>query len=190
MLIPAEDRQKNGEDIIGKLIKSLRGTQDASRIWQLDFVKLVCGELGGFRRGKHSSTLFHNAKLDVRIAVHGDDFVCLSDEDELNHIDSLLKSNYTAEYMVTPGFGDSDAKRFLLSNRVFRVGTYLARQCFGDCFDLRRVPLIIKESGCNLGTKACAPTTRDIARQGVCAGRENKSNSGGGRCNTIQICLR
>ena len=42
--LPAEDRQKYGEDKVGRLIKSMFGTQDASHIWQLDHVNLICGE--------------------------------------------------------------------------------------------------------------------------------------------------
>ena len=79
--LPAEDRQKYGEDKVGRLVKSMYGTQDASHIWQLDYVNLICGELGGIRRGKHSAALFHNPNQDVRMAVHGDDFVCLLDDD-------------------------------------------------------------------------------------------------------------
>ena len=41
-------------------------------------------ELGGFRRGTRSAALFQKAKLDVRMAVHGYDFACLSDEDGPN----------------------------------------------------------------------------------------------------------
>ena len=73
--LPGEDRQKYGEDKLGILIKSMYGTQDASHILQLDHVNLICGESGGFRRGKHSVALFHNPNHDVRMAVHGDDFV-------------------------------------------------------------------------------------------------------------------
>ena len=51
------------------------GTRDASHIGQLDHVNLICGELGGFRRGKYSAALSHNPKQNVRMAVHGDDFV-------------------------------------------------------------------------------------------------------------------
>ena len=82
-----------------KLIKSMYGTQDASHIWQLYYVNLICGELGGFRRGKHSTASSHKPNQGVRTAVHGDDFVCLSDDDELKHIDSLLKSKYTVKDM-------------------------------------------------------------------------------------------
>ena len=73
--VPAEDRQKYGEDKVGRLIQNMYGTQDASHIWQLDYVTLIGGELGGCRRGKHSAALFHDSSEDVRMAVHGDDFV-------------------------------------------------------------------------------------------------------------------
>ena len=119
--LPAEERQKYGEDNIGRLIKSMYGTHDASHIWQLH-VNLICGEIGGFRRGKHSAALFHNPNHDVRMAVHGDDFVCLSDDDGLEHIDSLLRSKYSAKNMGTLGIEDSDVKSLLLLNRVFTVG--------------------------------------------------------------------
>ena len=55
--------------------------------------------------------------------MHGDDFVCLSDDEGLKHIDKPLTSKYTAKDMGTHGFEDSDAKSLLLLNRVFRVGT-------------------------------------------------------------------
>ena len=80
-------------------------------------MNLIGGELGGFRRGQHSAVLFHNSNQDVRMAVHGDDFVCLLDDD-----DSLLKSKYTAKDIGTLEFEDSDVKSFLLLDRVFRVG--------------------------------------------------------------------
>ena len=72
--LPEEDRQKYGEDRVGRLVRSMHGTQDASHIWQFDYVNLICGEFGGFRRGKHSAAWFHNPNQDVRVAVHGDDF--------------------------------------------------------------------------------------------------------------------
>ena len=59
------------------------GTQDASHFWQLSNVTLVGGVLGGFPRGEHSAALFHNPNEDVKMAVHGDGFVCLSDDNVL-----------------------------------------------------------------------------------------------------------
>ena len=96
------------------------GTQDASHIWQLDYVNLICGDLGGFRRGKHSAALFRDPNQDVRMQCTATT-VCLSEDDGLKHIDSLLKSKYTAKDMGTLGFEDSDVKSLLLLNLVFRV---------------------------------------------------------------------
>ena len=52
-----------------RLIKNMCGTQDASHIWQLDYVNLICGEAGGFRRGKHSAALFHNPNQDENFSA-------------------------------------------------------------------------------------------------------------------------
>ena len=85
--LSAEDRQK-----YDPCVKSMYGTQDASHIWQFGCVNRICGELGSFRRGKHSTSLSHNPNQDVRMAVHGDNFECLLDDDGLKQIDTLLKS--------------------------------------------------------------------------------------------------
>ena len=108
--------------------------------------------------------MFHNAVQDVRMAVHGDDFVCLSDDDGLKHIDSLLKSKYTAKDMGTLGFEDSDVKSLLLLNRVFRVGVDQIGQYLDIEIDLRHAPLIIDEPRCNTNTKAVS-TPRETTRQ-------------------------
>ena len=73
------------------MIKSMYGTQDVSHIWPLDYVTLICGVLGVFRRDKHSAALFHNPNEDVRIAVHGDDlvFVCQT------KTDSIMSTNFS-----------------------------------------------------------------------------------------------
>ena len=91
--------------------------------------------------------------------MHGDDFVCLSDDDGLKHIDSLPKSNCTAKDMGTLGFEDSDVKSLLLLNRAFRVGVDQTGQYLDIEPDLRHPPLIINESGCNTNT------TRETTRQ-------------------------
>ena len=66
------------------------GTQDASHIWQLGCANRVCGESGSFRRGKHSAALFHNPDQYVKMAMDGDNFQCLLDDDGLKDIDTLL----------------------------------------------------------------------------------------------------
>ena len=115
------------------------GTQDAVHIWQLDYVNLICGELGGFQRGKHSAPLFHNSNEDVMMAVHGSESVCLSGGGGLKHFDKLLKSKYTAKDMGILGLEDSDVKSVLLWKPVFRVGTVQIGQFLDIELDLRHV---------------------------------------------------
>ena len=136
-------------------------------------MNLICGELGGFRRGKHSAALFRNPNQDVRMAVHGDDFVCWSDDDGLKHIDSALKTKYTAKDMGALGFEDSDLKGLLLLNRVFRVGVDQTGQFLDIELDLRHAPLIISESGCNTNTKAVSTPREKLHDKLVLDGRRS-----------------
>ena len=64
--LPAEDRQKYGEDKVGRLVKGMYGTQDASHTWQLDCANRICGESGSFRRDKHSAALFHDKSIGIK----------------------------------------------------------------------------------------------------------------------------
>ena len=100
--------------------------------------------------------------------MHGDDFVCLSDDDGLKHIDSYLESKYTAKDMGTHGFEDSDVRSFLLLIRVFTVGVDQTGQHLDIELDLRHAPLIISESGCNTNTKSSEHTTRETTGQTWC----------------------
>ena len=95
-----------------------------------------------------------NPSQDVIKAVHGDDCLCLSGDDGLQHIDSLFKSKHIAKDMGTLGFEDSDVKRLLLWNHVFRVGVDQTGQYLDIEPDLRHTPLTISESGCNTVTEA------------------------------------
>ena len=156
--------------MVGRLVKSMYGTQDASHIWQLDYVDLLCSASGGFRRGRHSAALFHNEGDDVKMAVHGDDFVCLSDDDGLEHIDKLLKSKYTAKDMGTLGFETKDDKQLMLLNRVFRIGHDHGEEFVEIEPDMRHAPLIVAEAGCDERTKSVTTPREklkdDIVREG------------------------
>ena len=91
--------------------------------------------------------------------------LCVSDDGGLKHINSLLKSKYTAKDMGTLGFEDSDVKSLLLSNHIFRIGVDQTGQYLDIELDSRHAPLIISESGFNTNTQAGEHTTREITRQ-------------------------
>ena len=107
------------------------------------------------------------------MAVHGDDFVCLSDEDGLKHIDSLLKSKYTAKTWERWDSKIQKVKSPLLLNRVFRVGVDQTGQCLDIELDLRHAPLIISESGCNTNSKAVSTPREKLQDKLVLEGRRS-----------------
>ena len=98
--------------------------------------------------------------------------LCVSHDDGLKHID-LLKSKYTAEDMGTLGFEDSDVKSLLLLNRVFRVGVDQTGQYLDIELNLRHVPLIISESGCNTNTEAVSTPREKLQDKLVLDGRRS-----------------
>ena len=87
------------------------------------------------------------------------------------HIDSLLKSKYTAKDTGTLGFEDSDVRSLQLLNRVFRVGVDQTGQYLDIEPDLRHAPLIISESGCNTNTEAVSAPREKLQDKLVLDGR-------------------
>ena len=119
--LPAEDRQKYGEDKVGRLIKSMYGTRDASPIWQLDCVTLIGGDLGGFRRGNDKAALFHNSKEAVGMAVHGDDCcVCRTNMESISSTNFSDPNTQRQTWELWDVEG-SDVKSLLLLDRVFYI---------------------------------------------------------------------
>ena len=94
------------------------------------------------------------------MAVHGDNIVCLSNDDGLKSIDSLLKSKCTAKDLGTLLNSDSDVKSLLLLNRVFTVGTDQTGQHLDAEPDLRHAPPIVNEPGSNSNNKTVS-TSRE-----------------------------
>ena len=90
--------------------------------------------------------------------MHGDDYVCLSDDDGLEHIDSLLKSKYTAKDMRTLGFENSDVKAF---------------GCWIVYSELELIKLDRTWTGCNANTKAVS-TTREKLQDKLMFRRKTK----------------
>ena len=71
-------------------MSSIHGTDDASHIWCICFVQNWTAFLT-------QCSIGDNTQLDVIMAVNSDDFVCFSDEDALNHSDTLVVSNAEPE---------------------------------------------------------------------------------------------
>ena len=122
--LPEEERQRLGPDVVGLLQRSMYGTQDASHLWQLDYVDLLCDEKGGFKRGVHNAAIFFHAEMGIYVLCHGDDFVVLADEDGLAHVDRLLSSRYAVKNMGTLGFEQGDDQELFIGPQSQAAGLY------------------------------------------------------------------
>ncbi|CAE7515888.1 unnamed protein product [Symbiodinium natans] len=76
----------------GLLKRTMYGTRDASAVWQRSYTSLL--RKHGFVVGKAYPCTFYHAEADVRLLVHGDDFLVLADEDGHRFVDKVLSEEY------------------------------------------------------------------------------------------------
>ena len=126
-------------------------------------------------RGKHNAALFYSAQMDVRMAVHGDDFLCPADDDGLQHVDDKLRSRYTVKDIGTLGPDEKDVRKLNVLNRTFVFGTDVRGEFVDILPDHRHASIIIQESGCDSRTKAVATPREKIQDATVLAGQKSRS---------------
>jgi hypothetical protein len=115
--LPDGDKE---EGMCGLLNRSLYGTQDASHIWQSDYVAHICSEEGGYRQGLSSTAVFWNEEQDALGMVHGDDFIILGDDEAATHMGALLKKRYECRRVGLLGPEEADDKEIVVLNRLIR----------------------------------------------------------------------
>ena len=129
-------------DTVGKLLASLYGTRDASKNWQEEVAK--CMASWGFITGKYNPCMFHHVARKILCLVHGDDFVCVGDEDQLKWMKVQLQARFEVKTkLVGSGGGKEEVQEARILNRIIRCTDagweYEA--------DQRHVDLIVKETG-------------------------------------------
>ena len=78
--------------VCGLLKKTMYATRDASVVWQRSCTNLLRKD--GFVVGKAYPCTFYHAEPDVRLLVHGDDFVVLADDDGHRFVHEVLSEEY------------------------------------------------------------------------------------------------
>ena len=68
--LPGEDYE---EGKCGRLNKAVYGTRDAAQNWEVEYNKFLADI--GFKRGISSPCTFYHEERNLRLVVHGDDFV-------------------------------------------------------------------------------------------------------------------
>ena len=99
--ILVEDREAADEGMVGKLNLSLYGTRDAALNWTKEYTRAL-DEIG-FVKGKASACNFRHVQRDVKVTVHGDDFLVTGSRSDLLWLQNKLGSKYeTKTHLLGP----------------------------------------------------------------------------------------
>jgi len=161
-----EDRKKHGADTCGLLEKSMYGTQDASAIWQDDYCDLL--NAAGFKRGKSNGAIFFHPSTGVRVLVHGDDFVVLTDnQGDLDNFEKLIASRYEYKKEANLGWDSSDDKSATVLNRIITLESDDKVRRTTVEPDARHAQIIVSELGLEGGKGCEAPNEKKSAEQQI-----------------------
>ena len=90
--LPDEDKECGDDGRCSQLKMSMYGTRDAALNWALEYGETLRAD--GYVQGRCNPCLFHHAKLGVSIMVHGDDFVAVGPERQLDETRKTLEEKY------------------------------------------------------------------------------------------------
>ena len=98
------------------LVKSMYGTLDAASIWQQTYSKLL--KKHNIQQGVGWPALFYHAGHDLRFLVHGDDFICLGDEEAHSFLARVLDEEFEYRIDGTIGPDATDGTAMTVLNRI------------------------------------------------------------------------
>ena len=103
--------------MVGQLQISLHGTRDAAQNWKATYTKFLVKI--GFQRGRASSCNFVHKKRNIKVTVHGDDFLAVADLHKIKWIAEQLEGEYAIKAGVL-GPEPELIKEIKLLNRLIR----------------------------------------------------------------------
>ena len=116
--IPWEDQGPGDHDKCARLKKSLYGTRDAAANWVDEYTRVLVDEMK-FVKGASSPCSFHHPVKNIKIVVHGDDFVSEAPKKELLWLDSELKKFFELKTEIL-GPEKDETRELRILNRVLR----------------------------------------------------------------------
>ena len=108
------ERAKQGK--CAKLLYTLYGLRTAASSWEKAYSGTL--EKSGFRPGSASTCTFFHPEKEIRIVVHGDDFIVEGREEDLQWTRKVLESEYLVKMRALLGPERSDDKVADVLNRV------------------------------------------------------------------------
>ena len=156
--LPEEEKQDitDGGDYVGLLQKCMYGTVDASARWQAHYATLLKQQ--GFSQGRSNPALLVHVERDIRLLVHGDDFLVEMPSGQAEWFESILQSAY--DFKVTGRF-ESEAnavQEAVFLNRVLRWHAQEGRAEIEA--DTRHTEVIVRALGLETSSEVSTPAVR------------------------------
>ena len=115
------------------------GTQDASHVWQEDYSNHLRKKR--FHQGQAWTSVFRHDELDIKVLVHGDDFLVLADQERQEYMQQVLKEKY--EYRCDGEIGKGAGKHLTILNRTVSYEQETGRVTYKA--DPRHAEMIIRQ---------------------------------------------
>ena len=109
--LPPGDEQ---EGMCALLLKTMYGTQDAAHVWQDDYSNHL--KTHNFIQGSAWTSVFRHKDKDVKLLVHGDDFLVLADAEGQAFMRKVLSERY--EYRCDGVIGEGANDHLTILNRI------------------------------------------------------------------------
>jgi hypothetical protein len=137
-----------GPDECGKLLYWLYGCRPAAQAWEEHYSETLAA--AGFKKLISSPVAFINEERDLMCVVHGDDFVVVGIDEELDFVRKVLQDAYEIKDRGRLGSGESDLKE------VDMLGRRLKWHIWGLTWeeDPRHKQMLMDHFGMNGTTKS------------------------------------
>lgn len=115
-----DETYENGENTtkVGLLNKSLCGTRDAARNWQEE-IALQMGKLQ-FRRGKYNPCLYLSPEKNIKVLVHGDDFLAVGSKSGIENLEQYINKLWQTK-VTKISRNNKDHQEGRMLNRILRA---------------------------------------------------------------------
>ena len=154
-----EDCNPGEEDMCGLLLKSLYGTRDAAANWAEAYTRVLTEELG-FAKGESSPCSFHHADRDIKVVVHGDDFVSEGPKANLLWMDKAMRKHFELKTEIL-GPDVREVKEVRILNRVLRWEEHgISWEA-----DQRHAELVVEQLGLGEARPVTSPGSKDEERR-------------------------
>ncbi|CAK0859186.1 unnamed protein product [Prorocentrum cordatum] len=95
--LPEEETHDDPEPMVGRLLKTMHGTVDASHVWQDDYIGLTSSH--GSKKGVSNPAQLYHAERHIQAEVHGDDFGVIMRKSQEGWFDGVL-SHYDFKKVI------------------------------------------------------------------------------------------